>query len=867
MMLHTLLGTLATMTVARHTQTYALEATEIGMKSRATSTLAEISLTWLPAWGVTGFIVIALACFLVWAMIRYFWGPSRVHRRWGLWSLRVAAFAILVLILFGPTIVDERTGAIVRPTMLYLVDGSQSMQLGQNETRWEESLKFLTAAQSAAGVYDTGDEQVFRFGHRLEPLVKPSQGTSGAPLPVSLMSSAAASGEAPAIAPPDASDSRLGEALRQLLPQVSEQQTAGVVMFSDGRVRGSESVEHLAELFAAAKVPLHVVPVGRASGNGDVAVVSLVVPTRVRKYTENELQVFLRSYGFTGRQTTVRIINRSSIPDSGSAALATVPITLRGGAQSVSLTFRVDEYPENLLVIVDPLEGEVTERNNRVETHVEIDRTKVRVLYVENAATATRSSPSFLNQILSFGGGITSTADVDIVTVQSALQADEDIECAVLTSSNGSAPLGVRVGDSNSDAISFPKTRAELFAYDCVVFSDVGPDVLDEEQVGWLTQWVEGRGGGLIVLGGDALRLDHWSDSPLSPLLPVTLADGPRVYPLPREIDVAMPRHPIWRLRWEQASNDQLIAALPPLSVNGSVAGAKSTADVLAKNRDDGTPVMVSHRVGRGRVLVSTAALGGTALTSLSEQWGPQPERVAAKFWRNLVYWVTEGSSTGRRRLVADADKRFYRPGEPLSILAAAYDEGARRTNKYHVWAMFEPASLDDPSLYSPLLWPDNVVRESGEVSPRLAWGEELMLNSNSSDDGYRLDMMLSENSGVGDGGLRIELTAYEGTDSQAMFDHGTQVDSTSLGIQILSDPFEQQNPLPNHELLARLASIAGGQVLEQPQQLTKLLEDRNETFGPPQRDFTPAWSRWWLWLTLLGLLATEWVWRKAIGL
>jgi len=276
---------------------------------------------------------------------------------------------------------------------------------------------------------------------------------------------------------------------------------------------------------------------------------------------------------------------------------------------------------------------------------------------------------------------------------------------------------------------------------------------------------------------------------------------------------------------------------------------------------------MMAHRVGRGRVIASAAALGGRSLAGLAESWGPQPERVAGKFWRNLVYWATEGSSTGRRRLVAESDKRFYRPGEPLSVFATAYDEGARRTQKYRVWAMFEPSSLDDMSLYSPVLWPDNIVRDSGEVGPRIAWGEELPLVKDPSRDTYSMDLMLSETSSVGDSGLRIEMTAYEGAESSSAFDHGTQVDSTSLAIQILSDPFEQQNPLPNHELLVRLAEVSGGQVLADPGDLAELLKNRRQTLGPPQRDVSPAWSDWWLWLCLLGLLSSEWIWRRVTGL
>jgi hypothetical protein len=541
-----------------------------------------------------------------------------------------------------------------------------------------------------------------------------------------------------------------------------------------------------------------------------------------------------------------------------------MPITLAGGAQSVSLPFRVDQQPEDLEILVDPIEGELTERNNRVKTRVAIDRTKVRVLYLESDGSAQQRS--VFSRIFALGSQSGSSA-ADLSTVQQALQADEDVECTVLMSLGGSAPRAVTSGNQYSSTVGFPKTRAELFAYDCVVFSNVGPDVLEEEQVDWLAQWVEGRGGGLIITGGDALKQSGWKDSALEPLLPLGLQGTQVTFAQMLEVDASKPQHAVWRLRLEQRLNDELLAQLPPLRINGAGYKPKSTAEVLAQRRDDGSAVIMAHRVGRGRVLASTAALGGRALATMADNWGPQPERVAAKFWRNMVYWATEGSSTGRRRLVAESDKRFYRPGEPLSVLATAYDEGARRTEKYRVWAMFEPASLEDMSLYSPILWPDNVVRESGEVGPRIAWGEELPLQQDPNGNGYRMNLMLSETSGVGDSGLRIEMTAYEGAESNSAFDHGTQVDSTSLAIQILSDPFEQQNPLPNHELMHRLAAVSGGQVLESPNELAQLLKNRRQTLGPPKRDVSPAWSRWWLWLCLLGLLSAEWIWRRVTGL
>jgi hypothetical protein len=786
---------------------------------------------------------------------------------------------VLAAILLGPTIVDEQEGDVTRPSMMFLLDGSQSMKLGQDETRWGESLRFISEAESLAGESHSGNCQSFRFGHRLGPLHdsagastttatgsqsdSPSNQGGGSIPSVTKISAAGDAQQEVSIAPPEASDSRLGDALRQLLPQVSAKSSAGVVLLSDGRVRASESVERLAEFFGESQVPIHVVPVGQATGTGDIAVVSLVVPSRVRKFTENELQVFLRSFGFTGGRTTARVNRRQKIGNGESTTLASVPITLGGGAQSVSLKFRVNEQPENLEIVIDPIDGELTKRNNRVTTRVEIDRTKVRVLYVNSDAGA--DPRPFFSRV--FGGGTPRDSEPQTaLTVKKALEADQDVGCTVVTSVGGQAP---RLGSQNGYAsdLRFLRNRAELFAYDCVVFCNVGPNVLSKEQNEWLSQWIEGRGGGLIVAGGEALRPEAWVDSPLLPLLPLNIENVQLGMPQAMPVEPSLPQHPVWRLRLERQLNDELLSQLPSLTVSGLGYEAKSTAEVLARQRAGGDPVLLTHRAGRGRVLVSAASLGGRSLSGLAEAWGPQGEHVAAKFWRNMVYWVTEGSSTGRRRLVAESDKRFYRPGEPLTILAKAYDEGARRTQKYRVRAMFEPASLDDMKIYSPILWPDNVVRESGEVGPRIAWGEEMPLKTSPTGDGYLMKLMLSETERVGDSGLRIEMTAYEGAESKSVLDHGTQVDSTSLAIQILSDPFEQQNPLPNHELLTRLAAVSGGQVLESPSDLARLMENRQQTHGPPKRDLAPAWNRWWLWLCLLGLLSVEWIWRRVTGL
>jgi hypothetical protein len=192
---------------------------------------------------------------------------------------------------------------------------------------------------------------------------------------------------------------------------------------------------------------------------------------------------------------------------------------------------------------------------------------------------------------------------------------------------------------------------------------------------------------------------------------------------------------------------------------------------------------------------------------------------------------------------------------------------------------MVEPhdaAGADVDSDNSPIRWPSGRPRESGEVGQYILWGEEFELPLGSPAaagpgastpatsgkqvplHGMQLPLADALSSGASSQSLRIELTAYEDQ---------TQVDSTSLDIQILHDPFEQQNPFPNHDLLKRVAAASGGTVIQQPDELARVLTDVPTSVGPPIVKRSPLWSDWWLWGLIVGLLTVEWCWRRAIGL
>jgi hypothetical protein len=210
---------------------------------------------------------------------------------------------------------------------------------------------------------------------------------------------------------------------------------------------------------------------------------------------------------------------------------------------------------------------------------------------------------------------------------------------------------------------------------------------------------------------------------------------------------------------------------------------------------------------------------------------------------------------------VAGTDKRYYRPGETVAVAAQTFDESANRTGRYRVVAVLEPRQLDSAELPPcPVKWPVGRPRSPGESGPLVGWGEEIELHHDPQTKDHTLALPLVEALANGSSGqaFKLELTAYEGQ---------TQIDSGSLDVQILSDPHEQQNPLPNREFLAALARATGGREITDADTLAEVLSALPITAGPATVHHSPLWSRGWILVGLLALLAAEWFWRRWLGL
>lgn len=808
------------------------------------------TVAWLAAGAVAALLVLRLLA----------GPPAAISRRAGLYVLRALVVLTLLALLLNPVKVQELPGSIDPPDVFYLLDASHSMSMGTGSTRWDDAAGMIRDAQKLAGDRSRARLNLFRFGQKLAA-IEPVQ--LGLDLPDGTTKDASktagpSKGKSAPSGPTD-SDTQLAGALRQLSSRFGRSLPAEIVLFSDGQARDAADVEKIAGYFSRLKVPIHVVPVGDTGKGGDVAIVGVVAPDRVRRFSQVDVQVFLRSFGYEGRRGELVL---SALGDNGEPQrrITSVPITLRKGIQSAGLSFQSDTQMRKLEVSIQPQDDEISTDNNRFRTEIAIDRTKIRVLYVEGNVA----------NLQSVRRGDRMEVRGSFSELQDALSEDPDIECVVLAGFPGAADLR-RLGNTNFAATDrgFPDTVAELSAFDCIILSNIAQGSFSEKHLKWLENWVANRGAGLCMAGGQfSFVSGGWGGSVIEQILPVELLPGSDDFDSADQILVqpalAGSAHPIWHIMSDEKQNREIVRSFPAFfGANRLPRPKPNLSTVLAtapRGQGDPLPVITVGRYGKGRSM----ALAGAITEPWSGEftrWGQNDHRYYAKFWRNAVYWLTESSSIGRRRLIASADKKFYRPGESISLAALAYDEGANRTRDYRIVAMIEPAasSTDLTTDYSPVRWPDGLARTSGDEGPFIAWGEEFELAKGNGKDGYDIQLPIAEAlSAAATQALRVELTAYEDL---------TQVDSTSLNIQVLDDPFELQNPFPNHELLSRIAAVSGGRVLTSAEELARELSELPVKIGPPDIRTTPLWSRWPLLALLLGLLTAEWIWRRRVGL
>jgi uncharacterized membrane protein len=730
-------------------------------------------------------------------------------RRTLLFALRAAVFGLLLCVLLNPVRRSDVLLPADPPQLVCLVDASRSMALDLPVSRLDQARQVVQTLDESLSGADRPTLAIFRFGTRLE-----------------------SAGGLTQLAPTD-DDSLLADALEQMPTRFGRIPPAAVVVFSDGAVPAGPRLAEAAAAYRRLGLPVHVYPLGHEGLRGDVAVQDLVIPARAEVGAKVPLRAVLRAQGFADERAEVRVRAADRPAD---APLATLPVTLIDGELPVELVVESPADVGELLFEVLPLEGEITAANNRVPFQLAQRNRKLKVLYMEG------------------------TASNEYRWVHEALQEDKDIECLSMVADQQyvERPRLQRIGDPLR---GFPATREELLQYDCVICSDISQGAFTREQLDWTVELVADRGGGFAMVGGiTSFGAGGWDQTVWDQLIPVDMQGGVQGRGwLYHQFNVRVPAdvetHPIWRIVEDAAQNRRVLDAMPPFGGTNYIQRLKPAATSLAVSASEipGAGIMTifaCESYGRGRTFAFAPDTTVDWGRYFESQWGEAGDnRYFRRFWRNVVRWLTENSIAGDRRLRIETDRIIYRPGQPLAVLAEAFDEQMLPTVAYELTArLIDPragggkAGAADGDAAGVTLTPATAENKYHAQLPPTAWhGRDAPTSA--------------ELQGVAIRNLEVVATH-----------EGREIARAVAKVQLLADSPELRQPVPRPEELARLAEASGGRVLRSGGDLMSVATSLPRREGDVIVTRSPLWDSAWLWAAIIALLAVDWSLRRRAG-
>jgi hypothetical protein len=399
--------------------------------------------------------------------------------------------------------------------------------------------------------------------------------------------------------------------------------------------------------------------------------------------------------------------------------------------------------------------------------------------------------------------------------------------------------LGVREQEELSDG--FPKTAAELFAYQGVILDDIESDFFTQDEMEMLRRFVAARGGGLLMLGGtESFSGQDFERSPLGDLSPVYTQDPGRKQaagePSAGPFSLSLTREgllqPWMRLRETESAELQRIESMPPFKTLNRVGrpkpGAVQLATVAAETQQP-LPAVVVQRFGNGR----TAAILLGDLWRWSMRRGldesaegarrPDVPDDPAQAWRQLTRW-----------LVNDVPRRVE------IALESKYDESSVSIRTTVRDAEFLP--LDNAQV---------------QLTVQPPSGETFVLNSELAEQQpgvYQATCWSQET-----GGYRVSANVIAAD--------GSVVGTATSGWTAQPAAAELATLQTNRDLLARIAQQTGGELIFE-NDLDQFAADLPTRKVPVTETWVyPIWHRPWVMIAAMLCLCGEWGLRRWKGL
>ena len=728
-----------------------------------------------PKW-ILVILLLAAAAGLAWLIRSRLPQAAPTVRNWKaavIWLLQFALAALLLILLWQPAIMV----AELKPQqniIAVLVDDSRSMSIADNgQSRQSQAVKTLQDGV-LADLQKKFQTRLYRMDGGLTRIEKLDQLNANASAPAT----------------------HIGDGLKQLATEAADLPIGAVVMLTDGADNSGGIDLETISTFRSRRIPIHTVGFGQEQLQHDIEIADATVAPRALADSRLAAKITFHQRGYARQKGTLTVRD-------GQKVLAAHEVTFQadGEIQNETVLFNAgDAGSKTLQFTINPLPGEENRDNNSVTRLVNVESNKKRILYVEGEP---RWEYKFIRRAEEFDR---------IVKVVSMLR----------TSENKIYRQGIE--DPKELAEGFPTRMEDLFDYQAIIIGSVEANYFTPAQQALIQEFVDRRGGGLLLLGGRSSLADGgWGAVGLADLLPVVLPNKKGTFhrdPATVELTPVGADNIITRLVEDPAGNVERWKKLPYLMDYQEAGTPKPGAVVLAELNagNKKMPLLITQNYGRGRTAVM--ATSGTWRWQMSQ---PLEDQTHEAFWQQLLRWLVTDTPG---RVVTSVPSQMLLDDGRVQLTADVRDKG------------YQPAA--DAKVQAHILGPGGTAAQI-DMTP----------------DANTPGVFHAEWTAEKPGSYLTEVTATRGAE---------EIGRDVLTFDRMDGVAENFHTEQNRDLLEKLSAQTGGKYWK-PQDASKLPgEISYSDAGITVRDTKDLWNMPILFFLILLLRFSEWLLRRKWG-
>lgn len=279
---------------------------------------------------------------------------------------------------------------------------------------------------------------------------------------------------------PTGGETRIGEAVTQLMREAQGRTLAGVVVVTDGANNAGVDVRTTNDLARQLRVRLFALGTGGLKPPVNMEVAKVVAPADVQLGDPFDIEAYIRGDGLAGQNLRVELLTRKVGEEETPVVIDEQDVVLLEDGIPVQVTFPRTPTEEGEWEYVVRVSGDNVRREVRTD---------------DNERQVTINAFERPVKVLVFAGG--PSWDYRFLCGTLKRHPGFEVDAFLQTGTTGISQ------DVDNILLEFPREKADLYEYDVVIAFDPDWTTVPEETRRLFEKWVGEEGGGAVFVAGD----------------------------------------------------------------------------------------------------------------------------------------------------------------------------------------------------------------------------------------------------------------------------------------------------------------------------------------------------------------------------